>query len=103
MFPFRCSRLNDSISNELRTPSVTIPTRLSSAWVTLINIIFGMKPLPPLQPRSPAVRLVLHAFLHNGGTGTGATTDPRLGVVSPKSARTRRRTDAQSLGVFREP
>src|SRR5512140_743663 len=67
MFPFRCSRLNDSISNELRTPSVTMPTRLSSAWVTLINIIFGMKTLPPPHnqpPRSPAVRLALHRITH---------------------------------------
>src|SRR3989304_482127 len=47
MLPLRCSRLRDWISRDSSWPSSTIPTGLSSAGVTLINMVFDIQPSPP--------------------------------------------------------
>src|SRR5512139_1569074 len=60
MLPFRCSLLADSISNDVRTPLVTIPTRLSSACVMLMSIVFDIQTLPlflvTADPRDGSLR-----------------------------------------------
>src|SRR6266403_4371661 len=73
MLPFRCSRLKDSISNDSSWPFSTIPTRLSSAWVTLISMIFGIWCSAP--PRRPGFKSY-HAATARGQELVGWTAGP---------------------------
>src|SRR4030095_8977795 len=103
MLPLRCSRLRDSISNDSRTRALRISTPLSSEWVTLISMIFGIKSPPAAaldgacgRPRSAGVggrettqcAVVTHAArpraqgaapTHRAAAGSAVTADENSG------------------------
>src|SRR5215467_11417727 len=96
MLPLRCSRLRDSISNDSSTPSLMIATRLSSEWVTLISMIFGIK-APPAASRDGGHAPVARAV----DAGERVTTHGALSPAGDGSASNKGGTDASSGGRVR--
>src|SRR5215813_14465592 len=89
IFPLRCSRLRDSISNDSSTPPLMIPTRLSSEWVTFTSMTFGIK-TPPAGALDGAHPRIVAGRDRCGRARHGATVTHPTGPRAAGAAQTHR-------------